>query len=98
MSFRFFDMRSLRAPGQNVAYTDLNTRPSMVILAKDEPRIFEVYSLLRDLNGDFIIANLDTGNGPVESDYVDVVFTLESEQIPGRRIPGGENEFLSSAA
>jgi hypothetical protein len=81
--FRFFDMRSLRAPGQNVAYSDLKTRPSTIVLAKDKPRIYEVYSLLQDLNGDFIVANIDTGNGVIESDYVEVVFTLETEKLPG---------------
>ncbi len=81
--FRFFDMRSLRSPGQNVAYTDLDKRPTRVVLGKDMPRTFEVYSVLRDLNGDFIIANLDTGNGMVESDYVETIFTLEAERING---------------
>ncbi len=81
--FRFFDMRSLRSPGQNVAYTDLSKRPTQVVLGKDKTRIFEVYSLLNDLNGNYIISNMDTGNGVVESDYVEAVFTLESEPIPG---------------
>ena len=81
--FRFFDMRSLRSPGQNVAYTDLSKRPVQVVLGKDKPRIFEVYSILNDLNGNYIISNMDTGNGVVESDYVETIFTLESEPIPG---------------
>ncbi|MCA6074938.1 DUF5103 domain-containing protein [Fulvivirga sedimenti] len=81
--FRFFDMRSLRSPGQNVAYTDLSKRPTQVVLGKDKPRIFEVYSLLNDLNGNFIVSNMDTGNGVVESDYVETVFTLESDPLPG---------------
>jgi len=81
--YRFFDMRSLRSPGQNVAYTDLKKRPTQVVLGKDIPRTFEAYSLLNDLNGDFLIANLDTGNGIVESDYVETVFTLEADRIGG---------------
>ncbi|MEJ2004957.1 MAG: DUF5103 domain-containing protein, partial [Cyclobacteriaceae bacterium] len=81
--FRFFDMRSLRSPGQNVAYTDLKQRPTRVVLGIDNPRTFEAYSLLNDLNGDFIIANLDTGNGLVESDYVETIFTLEGDRIGG---------------
>jgi hypothetical protein len=54
-----------------------------VVLGLDRPRTFEVYSVLNDLNGDYIISNLDTGNGVVESDYVEAIFTLESDPVGG---------------
>lgn len=81
--FRFFDMRSLRYPGQNVQRVHFNTRPISVQLMTDLPRIYQAYTQYDDLNGDFFIANTDTGNGPVQSDYVTTHFTLKADQIGG---------------
>ncbi len=81
--YRFFDMRSLQYPGQNVAYTNRQQRPIQVFLAIDKFRGKEAYSRIVDINGDFVVANTDTGNGVIESDYVEVTFSLEAEKIPG---------------
>jgi hypothetical protein len=82
--FRFFDMRSLMYPGQNVAYVERQKRPIEVVLAADKFRGTEAYSRLEDINGDFIVANSDTGNGVIESDYVRVIFSLvHNQKIPG---------------
>ncbi len=82
--FRFFDMRSLQYPGQNVAFANRQERPVQVVLGMDKSRGTEAYSLIEDLNGDFVVANSDTGNGIVESDYVQVTFNLDhNENIKG---------------
>lgn len=81
--FRFFDMRSLRHPGQNVQQVHLRTHPITVQLMVDLPRNYQVYTQYDDLEGDFFIANADTGNGSVQSDYVTTQFTLKSEKVPG---------------
>lgn len=98
--YRFFDMRSLRYPGQNVAFVNRETRPITIVLGKDKPRGSEVYSRLDDLNGNFAVSNSDTGNGVVESDYVTVRFTLESDQpVPGRvYVVGLMNEYRHEPA
>lgn len=83
--FRFFDMRSLMYPGQNVAYANRQQRPVQVFLGIDPFRGTEAYSIIEDLNGGFVVANTDTGNGVVESDYVEVTFRLESsEKVNGQ--------------
>ncbi|HNP20060.1 MAG TPA: DUF5103 domain-containing protein [Fulvivirga sp.] len=73
--YRFFDMRSLRYPGQRVDKADLTARPIKINLMADGPRIYQAYAQYEDLNGDFYIQNQDTG-GSSESDYVYVKFTL----------------------
>ncbi|UII29549.1 DUF5103 domain-containing protein [Fulvivirga maritima] len=81
--FRFFDMQSIRYPGQNVQRTNFQTRPTSAQLMVDKPRIYQPYTQYDDLNGNFFISNTDTGNGPTQSDYLTVYFYLQAEQIEG---------------
>lgn len=81
--YRFFDMRSLRYPGQRVANVNFGTRPTTVNIMPDQPRIYQAYAQYNDLNGDFYIQNQDTG-GSSESDYLYTNFTLlMNEEIGG---------------
>lgn len=80
--YRFFDMRSLRYPGQRVANVDFGTRPTTVNIMPDQPRIYQAYAQYNDLNGDFFIQNQDTG-GSSESDYLYTNFTLIANQELG---------------
>lgn len=88
--FRFFDMRSLRYPGQNVQRANLNTRPTLVDLMMDKPRIYQPYTQYDDLNGEYFIANSDTGNGAVQGDYVTVRFHLQADKTNGEVYVIGE--------
>jgi len=82
--YRFFDMRSLRSPGQAVQDADWNKYPIAVKLMTDAPRIYQAYAERRDINGDYYIVNVDAGNGDVYSDYVTTQFTLHTDyHIPG---------------
>ena len=82
--YRFFDMRSLLNPGQGVYKVVKSTYPTSVILMADKPRVYEAYSHLPDINGDYYIVNVDAGNGDTYSDYVTTRFTLKSETtFPG---------------
>ena len=83
--YRFFDMRSLRYPGQRVANVDFSTRPTTVNIMPDRPRIFQAYAQYNDLNGDFYIQNQDTG-GSSESDYLYTNFTLLADEEIGGEI------------
>lgn len=73
--YRFFDMRSLRYPGQNVQKVDLLKRPSEAYLMPDGPRVYQAYAQWDDINGNFYITNIDTG-GSSESDYLFTEFSL----------------------
>jgi len=77
--YRFFDMRSLRNPGQGVHNVNWNTYPMTVNLMADRPRIYQPYSHLDDINGDFYIVNVDAGSGDTYSDYVNTRFSLASD-------------------
>ncbi|MBL6449424.1 DUF5103 domain-containing protein [Fulvivirga sp. 29W222] len=88
--FRFFDMRSLRYPGQNVQRANINTRPTLIDLMIDKPRIYQPYTQYDDLNGEYFIANSDTGNGSVQSDYVTVRFHLKASKVNGEVYVIGE--------
>ena len=78
--YRIFDMRSIRYPGQNVARVDMDTYPSTAHLMIDKPRSYQAYAQYDDINGDYYIQNTDTGNGEVQSDYLNVVFSLAKDQ------------------
>lgn len=81
--FRFFDMRSLNYPGRNVASVNKAVKPFELFLEKDKSRANEAYSQYDDLNGGFILDNLDYRDATF-SNYAFVNFTLASpNKIPG---------------
>ena len=49
-------------------------------LLQDKIRKNEFYSIWEDLNGGFIISNIDAQNPILESDYANVHFFLQSPQ------------------
>ena len=77
--FRFFDMRSLNNPGQNVARVNRNVKPYEVFIERDKSRADEAYSQLTDLNGGFIPDNLDYPDAAF-TNYAYVNFTLAAPQ------------------
>ncbi|MEO1049190.1 MAG: type IX secretion system plug protein domain-containing protein [Bacteroidota bacterium] len=91
--FRFFDLRSLNFPGQNVANIDRQAKPPIAHLAYDVPRTGLAFSQYQDNNGRFNIQNLDRGNGQLEGDYVNVNFILKTEKpVNGKvYVAGGFN-------
>ncbi|MBT1703416.1 DUF5103 domain-containing protein [Chryseosolibacter indicus] len=81
--FRFFDMRSLNYPGRNVARVNKSVKPFELYLEKDKSRANEAYSQYDDLNGGFILDNLDYRDASF-ANYAFVNFTLVSkDKIPG---------------
>ena len=84
--YRIFDLRSVRYPGQNVAKVDLNTYPSTAYLMGDKVRGTQAYAQYEDINGDYYVQNTDTGNGKVQSDYLNVVFKLKTDHDIGGKV------------
>lgn len=80
--FRFFDLRSLINPGVNVDRVDRTQQPPLVILALDRSRAGDRYARYPDLNGQFVISNLDNPQ-PNSAQYAMVRFTLRSPQLSG---------------
>lgn len=77
--FRFFDLRTLDVAGRNVSRINQNVTSTDVFLGLDQPRGNQVYTQnLRDINGNFILENTDTGDVPLNSDYANVTFHLKA--------------------
>ncbi len=76
--FRYFDTRSLRTYTERIGniYRD-STSIYHVDLKTDELRTFKNYSYYNDLNGGFLIKNLDMATNPdIEADYSWVKFFI----------------------
>jgi len=80
--FRFFDLRSINNPGQNVGYIDKKIKPFEAFIQKDKSRSHLAYAQYRDLDGNFFIDNLDY-NDLNFTNYLYVNFTLSTPQING---------------
>ena len=78
--FRFFDLNSVIAPGRNVDRVFIKEDRVDAFLFQDKIRNKEFYSIWDDLNGGFIISNIDGQDPRLESDYVNVHFFLQSPQ------------------
>ncbi|MBC8112217.1 MAG: DUF5103 domain-containing protein, partial [Verrucomicrobia bacterium] len=84
--FRFFDIRTLRANGQNVAGIKTNADGTEVALLTDKPQPNQAYSQVTDMNGNFVVDNYEFSNGNTQADYAKVKFRLESPEIPDAKV------------
>lgn len=80
--FRFFDLRSLKYPGQNIASVNLGAKPVQVNVATDVSRAGKPYEQYLDMNGGYIIQNLDY-NSKLAANYANVNFRLQSPRLSG---------------
>jgi hypothetical protein len=78
--FRFFDLNSVRAPGRNVDRVFIKDDRIDAFLFQDKNRGHEFYSIWKDLNGGYVIANIDGQDPWVEAEYVNIHFFLLSDE------------------
>ncbi len=76
--FRYFDLRSLNILGQNIASIDRNENRVDAFILKDELNLHRLHGTFQDINGEYVIGNLETDPASITSDYVFVHFFLES--------------------
>jgi hypothetical protein len=88
--YRYFDIKSIRYQTEYVKRIDYVIPYYNVYLFPSENREFKPYFYWQDFNGKYYIAIQEGKKPDIESDYVNVYFTLPSEQ----RISGG-NIFIS---
>ncbi len=81
--FRFVDFRSLNFPGQNTGRLDRGQRPFTLSVQTDRPRESDAYAQYRDLNGQYVIENLDYRQAASLGDYLYVTFTLSTLSAGG---------------
>ncbi len=80
--FRFFDMRSIRYFGENVKTVHIEKEQNYAWIEDDKPKSeFVHFTALMDLNGGFVIDNVEGFNPLIENDYAKVEFTLVSPKI-----------------
>lgn len=84
--FRFFDGRSYQTKMVNVSRIERQTNNNVLILNYDQPQGHKPYVETDDFNGMYIIDNYETNRGANEADYVQVVFTLKTDEIPGKNV------------
>jgi len=75
--FRFFDMRSLRFRGQNIRAFDIKDDANDVYLLYDKPTLPNKYQMIKDLNGQYYIDNLDNPDYNMGADYANVHFNFD---------------------
>ncbi|OWK69808.1 DUF5103 domain-containing protein [Pedobacter sp. AJM] len=76
--FRKFDTRSLRYKAENVKDIYRDNQTVNVMLFRDAPRNTGAFGNQFDENGNFFIRNTDGRDDKTESEYIDVLFTLNA--------------------
>ncbi|WP_200976350.1 DUF5103 domain-containing protein [Echinicola sp. 20G] len=81
--FRFIDLRYVRTTGRNIATMKLESDVAYAETSVSQPRADLSYMEYLDLNGQYIIENLERGNAKLESEYVLVTFKVDMKEIEG---------------
>ena len=89
--FRYFDIRTIRHPGENVGDIKFFRPYYHVTLLPDAIRTAKKYSSYKEMNGNFVVESQDrVTDTDTECDYVFVHFYLP---IPGQLTGGSVNVF-----
>jgi hypothetical protein len=75
--FRFFDLKSIIYPGQNVQTVNRNVTPPKVVIALDRPRTGLAYAQYEDNNGQYTISDHLEVNG----NYTNITFNLDNTKL-----------------
>ncbi|AWW31989.1 DUF5103 domain-containing protein [Echinicola strongylocentroti] len=81
--FRFIDLRYVRTTGRNIASIEMKDDVVYASAALNEPRSTASYFEYLDLNGQYIVENLERGNPKLESEYVLVTFSADMGEVVG---------------
>jgi len=81
--FRFFDAKSVRYRSENVSDVKLEEDGYHIYLTPQKSRAYSQYMFQRDINGRLLIKNDDMQDAHLESDYVQVHFTMSVDAMLG---------------
>ncbi len=84
--FRFVDFRSINFPGQNTLRIDKNTLPLQLWVQPDKNRQGQAYAQYPDINGGYLIENLDYSEAETSGNYLMVNFTLKTSPLPSGKV------------
>ena len=81
--FRFFDTRTVLSRANYIERIDRLADHNVAYVQVDQPRSKGPYIQSDDFNGLFAIDQRETGNGAINGDYIETVFTLRLPESPG---------------
>ena len=76
--FWYFENKDIRATANNIAKIDYNTPIYSFYLYTNAARNNLPYSFTQDINGNFVVKNINAINDQIESDYAWVYFSLSA--------------------
>jgi len=76
--FFYFENKDIRAASNNVARIGANNDIYNAFLFTNQARANQIYTNNQDVNGNFVVKNLNASNNEIEADYAWVYFTLSA--------------------
>lgn len=84
--FRYFDSRTLAGRGFGIGAIERSDEYTELILQTDKSRRNDPYLQTDDFNGGYIVDHRESRSGSLQADYTPVVFTLKTEEMPGKEV------------
>jgi len=81
--FRFFDTRTVLSRANYIDRIDRLADRNVAYVQADQPRSQGAYIQSDDFNGQFVIDQRETGDGDINGDYVETIFTLRIPNLTG---------------
>jgi hypothetical protein len=81
--FRFFDTRTVLSRANYIDRIDRLADRNVAYVQADQPRSRGAYIQSDDFNGQFVIDQRETGDGDINGDYIETVFTLRIPNLAG---------------
>lgn len=96
--FRYVDLRSSKSASGQVRDLTIDSAVHVLLFA-DEDNSTSAYGSTYDENGKFYIRNMDYADAENQSDYINVTFSLKTNQTPKGNIyvVGGFNNYTRTA-
>lgn len=82
--FRFFENKDIRAANNSIAFIDSKGGIYNAHLYTDQARANNPYTFFPDINGNYIVKNINADNNAIEADYAWVFFTLSAPSYFGK--------------
>ncbi|MFT7164036.1 MAG: hypothetical protein ACI9CZ_000601 [Flavobacterium sp.] len=76
--FLYFENKDIRAANNNISRVDGTTEIYSAYLFTNNARANFPYSIFEDINGNFVVRNLNAENSDIEADYAWVYFSLSA--------------------
>jgi hypothetical protein len=76
--YLFFENKSIRVATNSIAQVDLNSGLYSCYLYTNGARASQQYTFWPDINGNFLVNNLNSENNEIESDYAWIYFSLSA--------------------